>query len=61
MNESWLLVLLAVGMILALAIGIWVGLGYPGVYAKYESTGTKAPRRTPLQMLMDWLVRKMDR
>ena len=61
MTDRTLLILLVVGMVLALVAGIWIGLGYPGLYGKYESTGTKAPRRTPIEMLMDWILEKLDR
>ena len=60
MSDQALLTVLAVLAVLSFAIGIWVGLGYPGLYGKYESTG-KAPRVTPFEMLMDWIVRKFDR
>lgn len=60
-GDEILLVFLLAGMVLALAFGLWAGLGYPGLYGKYESTGTKAPRRTPFEMLMDWVVRRLDR
>mgnify|MGYP000707647660 CR=1 FL=1 len=45
---------------LAFGVGIWIGFGYPGLYDKYEATG-KAPRVTPFEMLMDWVVRRFDR
>ncbi|MFQ5678083.1 MAG: hypothetical protein ACE5HP_01330 [Gemmatimonadota bacterium] len=61
MSDRTLLVLLGVGMVLALGFGIWAGLGYPGLYGRYESTGKRAPRRTPVEMLMDWVVRRLDR
>jgi hypothetical protein len=54
MSEETLLVLVVVGMILAFALGIWIGLGYPGLYDKYEQTG-KAPRVSPFAMLVNWL------
>lgn len=58
MSPTILLVLLAVPLLLAFAYGIWVGLGYPGLYDKYEKTG-RAPRKTPWQMLVDWVVEKL--
>lgn len=61
MSDRTLLWLLLLGMVLALGYGIWAGLGYPGLYEKYESTGTKAPRRTPFELLMDWIVERLDR
>ncbi|MCL7979199.1 MAG: hypothetical protein M8872_01485 [marine benthic group bacterium] len=60
MNDQTLLTILIVLAVLALGLGIWIGLGYPGLYHKYESTG-KAPRVTPFEMLMDWVVRRFDR
>lgn len=58
-SDEALLVVLLVPMVLALGFGIWAGLGYPGLYGTYEGTG-KAPRKTPFEMFMDWLVRKFD-
>lgn len=60
MSDLALLVLLVAPMVLALGFGIWAGLGYPGLYGRYEKTG-KAPRRTPFEMLMDWIVSLWDR
>ncbi len=60
MSDRTLLTLLIVLAVLSFGVGIWVGLGYPGLYDKYESTG-KAPRATPFEMLMDWIVRRFDR
>ncbi len=54
MSEETLLVLVIAGMILAFALGIWIGLGYPGLYEKYERTG-KAPRKSPFAMLLERL------
>lgn len=59
MSESVLFWILVAGMVLALAAGIWVGLGYPGLYEKYESTGARAPRRTPFEMLVDWILDRL--
>lgn len=53
------IVLLVVPLVAALALGVWIGLGYPGLYDRYERTG-RAPRKTPLQMLVDWLVGLFD-
>jgi hypothetical protein len=55
MSEETLLVLVVAGMILAFVLGIWIGLGYPGLYDKYEQTG-KAPRISPFAMLLNWLT-----
>ena len=60
MSEDTLLVLVVAGMILAFAIGIWIGLGYPGLYDQYEQTG-KAPRVSPFAMLVGWLAGGLGR
>lgn len=60
MSDTVLVVLVVAGMVLALAFGIWAGLGYPGLYDRYEPTG-KASRLSPFEQLMDWLVRRWDR
>lgn len=60
MSDRTLLIILASLAVVSFAVGIWVGLGYPGLYGKYESTG-KAPRASPFEMLMDWVVRRFDR
>lgn len=59
MSDEVLLVLLLIPMVLALAFGIWIGLGYPGLFDRYERTG-KVSRRTPFEQLMDWIVRRFD-
>lgn len=59
MSPTTILVLLVVPLLLAFGYGIWVGLGYPGLYDRYEKTG-RAPRKTPWQMLVDWLVDRLD-
>ncbi len=60
MSDQTFLTILIVLAALAFGVGIWIGFGYPGLYDKYESTG-KAPRVTPFEMLMDWVVRRFDR
>ena len=60
MSDRTLLIILISLAALAFAVGIWVGLGYPGLYGKYESRG-KAPRVSPFEMFMDWIVRRFDR
>ncbi len=60
MSDQTLLSILISLAVLAFAIGVWVGLGYPGLYGKYESTG-RVPRVSPFEMLMDWIVRRFDR
>ena len=52
MTNSQLLLILSVPAGLAFAFGIWAGLGYPGLYDKYDRTG-RAPRESPLK----WLAR----
>lgn len=59
MSELALLILLAVPLAMALALGVWIGLGYPGLYGRYESGGgTRA--RSPWERLVDWIVGKLD-
>lgn len=60
MSDTALVVLILVPLLLAFAYGVWVGLGYPGIYDKYEKTG-RTPRKTPFQMMVDWLVERWDR
>lgn len=60
MSDETLLVIVVAGMILAFALGIWIGLGYPGLYEKYEQTG-KAPRVSPFAMLVGWLTGRLGR
>ena len=60
MNDRILLgIILACGLI-AFGFGIWAGLGYPGLYDKYEATG-KAPRISPFEMLIDWVYGRFTR
>ena len=54
MNDSFLLAIIVVSGVLALGFGIWAGLGYPGLYEKYEKTG-KVSRSSPFDMLLDWI------
>jgi hypothetical protein len=60
MSDGTLLALLLVGVGLAFAFGLWAGLGYPGLYDRYESTG-KVPRGSPFQMLSDWFFDRFTR
>ncbi|MDP2471872.1 MAG: hypothetical protein Q8W45_04065 [Candidatus Palauibacterales bacterium] len=53
MSDGTFLVLLITAGVLALAVGVWIGLGYPGLYERYEDTGAKAPRKAPVRMLLD--------
>lgn len=52
MSDGTFLLILLIPALLAFAFGIWAGLGYPGLYDKYERTG-RAPRESPLS----WLLR----
>jgi len=60
MNDLTLLILLITGAAIALGVGIWIGLGYPGLFEKFESTG-KVPRQSPFEMLVDWVYGKFGR
>ena len=60
MSDLTLLILIIAGGVLAFALGIWIGLGYPGLYGKYESTG-KAPRMSPFEMMVDWIYGRFRR
>ncbi|MFO7588753.1 MAG: hypothetical protein R6X22_11900 [Gemmatimonadota bacterium] len=60
MSDRTLLVLLTVLSVLALGFGIWVGLGYPGLYDKYAKTG-RVRREPPFEQLLDWVVGKFLR
>jgi len=60
MSDRTLLAIIGFLSLLALAFGIWAGLGYPGLYDKYDKTG-RAPRIAPFEMLVDWIIRKLRR
>lgn len=60
MSDLALLILIIAGGVLAFALGIWIGLGYPGLYEKYESTG-RAPRKPPFEMVVDWIYERFSR
>lgn len=51
MSDGTLLLILSIPAGIAFAFGIWAGLGYPGLYDKYDRTG-RAPRESPLRWLM---------
>ena len=55
MTEDTLVLILIIagslGGLLALAFGIWVGLGSPGLYDKHAPTG-RAPRESPWRWLL---------
>ena len=53
MDDRTFLFLLIVAGVIALGLGVWIGLGYPGLYGRYEDTGKKAPRKLPIRMLLD--------
>lgn len=53
MDDRTFLVLLIVAGVIALALGVWIGLGYPGLYDRYEDTGARAPRKAPIAMLLE--------
>jgi hypothetical protein len=53
MNDRTFLILLILASVLALAVGLWVGLGYPGLYDRHEDTGAKAERKAPIRVLLD--------
>jgi len=52
MTDRTLLLILSIPAVLAFGFGIWAGLGYPGLYDKYERTG-RASRESPL----GWVLR----
>lgn len=59
MSDLTLLIFIIAGGMAAFVLGIWIGLGYPGLYEKYEATG-RAPRMSPFEMLADWIWRKFN-
>jgi hypothetical protein len=58
-SEQLQLFLIIAPMVLALAFGIWVGLGYPGLYGKYDSPHHPS-HRSPADIFSDWVVRILD-
>ena len=61
MDDRTFLVLLIVAGVIALAVGVWIGLGYPGLYDRYEDTGARAPRKAPINMLLERFGRSRRR
>ena len=51
MSDGALLLILLIPALLAFGFGIWAGLGYPGMYEKYEKTG-RVPRESPLSWIL---------
>lgn len=60
MSDRTFLILLIALSALALGTGIWVGLGYPGLYDRYEKTG-RVRREPPFEQLLGWIVGKFLR
>ena len=60
MSDTTLLVILVIPMVLALAFGVWAGLGYPGKHDRYAKTG-KAPREVPINQLLTRVRRSTER
>lgn len=60
MSDQLFLTILIVLSVLALGFGLWVGLGYPGLYDKYAKTG-RAPRGSPFQLAIDWVFDRLIR
>lgn len=65
MSDQVLFILIVASMIIALALGIWIGLGYPGLYDRHQDTGARVPRKTPYRIALDrfgeWVGSVMDR
>lgn len=65
MSEDLLVVLILVSMVLAFALGIWIGLGYPGLYDRHEGVSSRVPRKSPYRILLDrmgqWTRSALDR
>lgn len=60
MSDTTLLIILSIPMVLALGFGVWAGLGYPGLYDRYESTG-RVSRDLPVRQMLARLPRRSDR
>lgn len=59
-SDQLLLAIIVVSGVLALGFGLWAGLGYPGLYDKYEKTG-RVSRQSPFEMLIDWVFGRFVR
>ena len=59
-SDQILLTIIIVCGIFAFAFGIWAGLGYPGLFDKYEKTG-RVSRTSPFEMLIDWIFGRFVR
>lgn len=57
MSDSALLLLLVLLAGLAFGLGVWIGLGYPGLHDRYEDTGARAQRVAPFRQLLNALGR----
>ena len=60
MNDRILLGIIIVSGAVALGFGIWAGLGYPGLFGKYEKTG-RVSRSSPFEVLIDWVFGRFIR
>lgn len=61
MSGALLLVLLVAPLVGALALGVWIGLGYPGLEDRRERPArTRRRRRTPFEMIVDRIVGFFD-
>lgn len=59
MSGTLLLVLLVAPLVGALALGVWIGLGYPGLEDRRERPA-RTRRRTPFEMIVDRIVGFFD-
>lgn len=55
LSDQTFLTLIIVAAALAVSLGVWIGLGYPGLYDRYEDTGSRAPRVSPFRRLLGGL------
>lgn len=61
MSDQLLFWIIVGSMAVAFAAGVWIGLGYPGLYDRYEDTGAGARTSSgsPVQQLLDWIFSKI--